>query len=321
VARAGDCDDSDEQVNPDGLEVCDGVDNDCDDAVDSADPSVDPTTEHPYYRDSDGDGFGDASNAITSCDKPGGYVADATDCDDADRWANPGAPEVCDEVDNDCDELTDDDDDSLDVSTAGTFYLDEDGDGFGGGVPVTACSAPAQHVTTAGDCDDAAADTNPDASETCNGRDNDCDGGADGTVAAPDQCDALVGAYAGSYEISAVERLGATIINSMTCTGTSSVELDLAQNPALQGTVSCSYPGGLVAFDSVQSGTISASVGLDGTVDGTVTHVYASGLTRTYSLDGSIAGGVMDADGLGTLTPNPMSVVPWEVDFAVSAVR
>ena len=39
------------------------------------------------------------------------------DCDDSDPAINPDAEEICDEIDNDCDELIDDDDDSLNVET------------------------------------------------------------------------------------------------------------------------------------------------------------------------------------------------------------
>jgi hypothetical protein len=74
----GDCDDSDNTVHPEGLDVLgDGVDSNCD-GVDGV--------------DRDGDGY-----------------AKSLDCDDADRAAFPGATETCDEVDNDCDGLVDED--------------------------------------------------------------------------------------------------------------------------------------------------------------------------------------------------------------------
>jgi len=57
-----------------------------------------------------------------------------------------------------------------------TWFLDEDGDGFGGGEPVTACEAPAEHVAVDGDCDDSRSEVHPDASEVCGGLDDDCDG-------------------------------------------------------------------------------------------------------------------------------------------------
>ena len=82
---ATDCDDSDEDVNPDALEVCDSrdTDEDCDGLADEADPDVDGADV--YYVDSDGDGYGDASDAgELSCDAVRGSVTNALDCDDDD---------------------------------------------------------------------------------------------------------------------------------------------------------------------------------------------------------------------------------------------
>ncbi len=69
-------------------------------AADS-DGCLDP---QPWFRDADGDGFGIASDTISACAAPPGYVADATDCDDAHAEASPGATErLTDGVDDDCD--------------------------------------------------------------------------------------------------------------------------------------------------------------------------------------------------------------------------
>jgi hypothetical protein len=56
-----------------------------------------------WYRDADGDGYGDASMTTGGCIPPEGYVADATDCDDADGMNFPMNDETCDGADNDCD--------------------------------------------------------------------------------------------------------------------------------------------------------------------------------------------------------------------------
>jgi hypothetical protein len=168
VSDATDCDDGDAGAYPGSLEYCDGADNDCDGTVDEAD-ATDAST---WYADSDGDGYGDSASTQDACTAPSGYVADASDCDDGDASANPGASEYCDSVDNDCDGTVDEDD-ALDATT---WYLDADSDGYGGTLyDVTACTAPSGFVSDSSDCNDGIASTNPGAAEYCDGADNDCD--------------------------------------------------------------------------------------------------------------------------------------------------
>ena len=57
-------------------------------------------------------------------------MADATDCDDSDTGVNPGATEVCNGVDDDCDTLADDDDLGVDLTTGTTYFEDDDKDGL-----------------------------------------------------------------------------------------------------------------------------------------------------------------------------------------------
>ena len=144
-----DCDDDDPASYPEAAELCDGVDNDCDGAVDEELEYLD------WYLDADGDGFGDPDQPFEgnpSCEATGGHVADASDCDDADAEVHPGVAEVCDGVDGDCDPSTD-----LDGGDA-----DADGDGLLG------CD---------GDCDDGDPEAYPGAPEDCSDPfDQDCDG-------------------------------------------------------------------------------------------------------------------------------------------------
>ena len=100
---SSDCDDDDAAVNPDAPEICnDGVDDACDDLADDEDPELEGADS--WYVDADQDGFGSTADAVTACQPPKGYVADDSDCDDAEAEINPAATEAClDGVDNDCD--------------------------------------------------------------------------------------------------------------------------------------------------------------------------------------------------------------------------
>ena len=100
------------------------------------------------------------------------------DCDDSNSLVNPDATEVCDGVDNNCDGRVDESS-SSDVST---WYLDMDGDGYGDQEysGYTACNAPSSvYVANNDDCDDDEDTNNPDASESCDDVDNDCNGDVD----------------------------------------------------------------------------------------------------------------------------------------------
>jgi hypothetical protein len=169
VADATDCDDAVAAANPASPEICDAIDDDCDGAVDE--DAVDAVAWAP---DADGDGYGEAGAAVPACDPPTGSVPDATDCDDTLAAAFPGATEVCDGVDDDCDGAVDD------GLAFDTWYLDGDGDGAGPDATATsACAAPSGGVAVGGDCDDADPTIGPLAAEVCDGIDQDCDGVAD----------------------------------------------------------------------------------------------------------------------------------------------
>ncbi|RME22607.1 MAG: hypothetical protein D6798_15375 [Deltaproteobacteria bacterium] len=169
-----DCNDGDAAINPGADEVCDGVDNNCDDVIDE-DSAVDAST---WYPDLDDDGFHDFSAGVTACTGPEGYDAvdpdTRSDCDDSDASINPDATEVCDEVDNDCD----DEIDESSAADASTWYADWDDDGYGDGSDsVRACTRPDGYVAVSGafDCDDTDAAIHPGADEFCNDVDDDCD--------------------------------------------------------------------------------------------------------------------------------------------------
>ena len=224
VADATDCDDTAAAVNPAASEICNSIDDDCDALVDDADTSLDATTAGTWYRDGDSDGYGDASASRQTCIQPSGSVADATDCDDSDAAVNPGASEVCNGTDDDCDGLADDADSSVDLSTGGTWYVDGDSDGYGGGTSVSACSQPAGSVTTSSDCDDSAAAINPGATEVCNGSDDDCDSLVDDADSSLDTSttstwytDADSDGYGGTTATAACSQPSGTVGSSTDC--------------------------------------------------------------------------------------------------------
>ena len=167
VIDSEDCDDEDPMVGVVSDEICDGIDNDCDGEIDNG------LTFKVYYPDEDGDGYGIESGAIEACSQPDGHTLNAGDCDDSDSARFPGALEMCNGIDDDCDELVDLNDDNL--QDAVTYYIDSDADGYGGtDILGTSCS-PLDGAPNSLDCDDSNARVNPGANEICDDVDNDCD--------------------------------------------------------------------------------------------------------------------------------------------------
>ncbi|PKN56669.1 MAG: hypothetical protein CVU56_14935 [Deltaproteobacteria bacterium HGW-Deltaproteobacteria-14] len=172
--RAGDCDDGEAAANPDAVEACDGVDNDCDDIVDEADAEGCA----PYHADRDRDTYG-VAEARCLCAPTLPFTASSSDdCDDANPFIHPGGAEVCNGLDDDCDGSTDEGV----TGQCSPFYKDLDHDGWGRTDDSQCLCAPDGDYTSTrpGDCDDARTDIYPFAEELCNGGvDDDCDGQTD----------------------------------------------------------------------------------------------------------------------------------------------
>jgi hypothetical protein len=164
ATRPGDCADNAASRNPGATEVCNGADDDCDNNVDEG-------VQNTYYRDADGDTWG-TSSTTQACSRPSGYATRPGDCNDSVGSRNPGATEVCNGADDDCDNSTDE-------GVTNTYYLDADGDTWGSSTTTQACSVPGGYVTRTGDCNDSAASRFPGATEVCNGVDDDCDNSTD----------------------------------------------------------------------------------------------------------------------------------------------
>jgi gliding motility-associated-like protein len=178
----GDCDESNANINPNAVEVCDTIDNNCDGIIDEGfDNDNDGITTcsgdcddanaliYPGAEDTEDDVDNNCDGVIDeNSDSDGDGVTPADgDCDDTDASVGPNQPEVCNGIDDNCDDVIDE-------------GFDTDSDGF------TTCD---------GDCDDSNAAINPNTLDSIDGIDNDCDdlidenGDSDGDGDTPEEGD------------------------------------------------------------------------------------------------------------------------------------
>jgi hypothetical protein len=161
-----DCDDRNDAVNPGAAEVCNGLDDNCVNGPDEGFPRL------IFYADRDGDGYGNSNDSIQDCRaRPTVYTTtEPDDCNDSNPAINPGALEICDDIDNNCNRQTDEDLDEV------PQYRDRDGDGYGGGDDLSKCLGTPGFVVEGDDCNDANRNIYPGAPEPCgSSADRNCD--------------------------------------------------------------------------------------------------------------------------------------------------
>lgn len=164
-----DCNDGDAAVFPgvdlsgvEAVESCDEIDSDCDGSTND----IDSLGCANYYIDVDGDSYGVSGGFVCQCEAEGSYTSlSNTDCNDDDSDEYPGAPDLCDGQDNDCDGSLESDE------------QDDDNDGYVECTwPASGWDSDSASMSGGDDCDDSDSTIYPSATELCDGQDNDCDG-------------------------------------------------------------------------------------------------------------------------------------------------
>lgn len=303
------------------------------DTADTADTAMDTADSGLDTADSGGDTADSADTGDTGVNPDGdgdGYTPTEGDCDDDAPDVHPGAPELCNDRDDDCDRAVDED-------AGDTYYGDADRDGYGDSSSTTvSCHTPPDSAFVGGDCDDTDETINPGAEDLCeDGIDQDCTGAdracrtegalsvgtasailrgqageyagarlsAAGDVNGDGQADAWVGSYGAGP--SGVDFSGAVSLVYGPLTGEHDVR-DVAVT-TLYGSAASEYAGwDLSGGDDLDGdGTPDVAIGAYGYTDasgynGAVYVVSGAGTSGSLSgADGVITTGGLDISNLG----------------------
>ena len=140
---------------PTTAEICNGIDDNCD-------GNTDEGVQIAYYRDLDGDGYGNANVLALACTQPAGYASNSTDCSDSNAAVHPGATEVCNGIDDNCNG-------SIDEGNPGGGFVCSTGKSGVCAAGTTLCSSGvivcSQNVQA--------------SAEVCDNLDNNCNGATD----------------------------------------------------------------------------------------------------------------------------------------------
>lgn len=177
----GDCNDDNDEVNSGQVEACNGIDDNCDDILDGTVSTND--MKYVYFRDQDHDDFGLSSDSELLCGPSGNYTTlEGGDCDDGEDLVYPTQTEACNGIDDNCNGILDGT--SVNNDLKSEYYRDKDLDTYGSeNTTASYCTGtqPSGWVLPPDseeslDCNDNNPNINPEATETCDGVDQNCNG-------------------------------------------------------------------------------------------------------------------------------------------------
>jgi hypothetical protein len=163
-----DCNDNNNSIKPGAAELCNLIDDNCNGQIDEG------LAFANYYFDADTDGYGNPLISVNACALQIGYVSNNSDCNDNNNSINPGAAELCNLIDDNCNgQLSE-------GLVFVNYYIDSDSDGFGAGSGINSCAPPVGlYVTDNSDCNNNNSAVKPSANEICNSIDDNCNNAID----------------------------------------------------------------------------------------------------------------------------------------------